>query len=511
MPYLKRKEGPIYYEYDSFDNIRDIVVLIHGNGLDSSSWDLIIPYLSGTYNVLRYDLRGHGRSGGETRLSWDTYCGDLAFLLDSLNIRRSYFIGHGFGCDLTIQFAMRRPEAVAGMVLLSLSGLLPKYMVEKGLALRKSVAAHCSFGQMVEQMFQTFTILPLEHPMLRRLISVMRSFEPSRYFDLLDFIIEARSIDDLKKLGIPVLVLAGEYDSIYTPYLMGLIQVHVPDAAFRMISHASNLVYVDQPEETSRWVQHFFQRQGMQARAPGRGPVPDYCLERSMFRPDHGREIRINLLTCFRVYVNGEEVWEGWNQRFAKNIFVYLVFHRSVSREKLCEELWPDVSYVKARRNLRVYLSHLKSLIEPSGYEGVFLSVDMEYIHLKGNVFCDLIYFHQSLRQAYDEPDPKVKAALAKRVLWNAPDAVLSGWYDHWMIHMRECIEFQLYELAKWIAAYHYGQGEIIEYIEYSKCALVYYPNDMKIRQSVASVLLSMNRQEEAEELEREWRKWDDA
>lgn len=128
---------------------------------------------------------------------------------------------------------------------------------------------------------------------------------------------------------------------------------------------------------------------------------------------------------------------------------------------------------------------------------------------MKGNVICDMIDFQHLLHQVYGETDPKVKAALAKKVLWNAPEVLLSGWYDRWLIQLRESIEFQLYELAKWVAAYHYDSREMIEYIEYSKGALLYFRNDLRVRQSVVSTLRSMNLVTEAVELERRWMELD--
>ena len=39
------------------------IILIHGLGLDHSMWDPQIPEFSRSYQVIVYDLRGHGRSG----------------------------------------------------------------------------------------------------------------------------------------------------------------------------------------------------------------------------------------------------------------------------------------------------------------------------------------------------------------------------------------------------------------------------------------------------------------
>ena len=43
----------------------DSVVLIHGLGADLRIWDAQFPVFAQRYRVLRYDIRGHGKSGIE--------------------------------------------------------------------------------------------------------------------------------------------------------------------------------------------------------------------------------------------------------------------------------------------------------------------------------------------------------------------------------------------------------------------------------------------------------------
>ena len=52
-------ETRLYYEVQGKGRP---VVLIHGGLLDSRMWDDQVPVLGGKYQVVRYDVRGFGRS-----------------------------------------------------------------------------------------------------------------------------------------------------------------------------------------------------------------------------------------------------------------------------------------------------------------------------------------------------------------------------------------------------------------------------------------------------------------
>src|SRR4029079_8585150 len=74
-------DAQLYYEIGGHG---PPLVLIHARIADSRMWDDIIPGLAQHYTVLRYDLRGHGRSLMPTGPF--SHCADLASLLQFCSI-----------------------------------------------------------------------------------------------------------------------------------------------------------------------------------------------------------------------------------------------------------------------------------------------------------------------------------------------------------------------------------------------------------------------------------------
>ena len=85
----------IYYTVDGTRG--PWLVLSHSLGCDVSMWELQMPALAERYRVLRYDTRGHGRSGaGAAPYSLDELAGDAAQLMDHLGI------GFGDGLEMNV-------------------------------------------------------------------------------------------------------------------------------------------------------------------------------------------------------------------------------------------------------------------------------------------------------------------------------------------------------------------------------------------------------------------------
>ena len=117
MPHAETNGQRIFFE-DSGGDGRP-VVLAHGLLMDHEMFAPQVAALAGRHRVIAWDERGHGRT--ETTPDdfsyWDS-AEDLAGLLDTLGIERAVIGGMSQGGFLSLRFALRHPERVAGLVLI---------------------------------------------------------------------------------------------------------------------------------------------------------------------------------------------------------------------------------------------------------------------------------------------------------------------------------------------------------------------------------------------------------
>jgi pimeloyl-ACP methyl ester carboxylesterase len=106
-------QGPrLYYESDGTGTP---VVLVPDWAHDTGSWFRILPLLRADgRRLIRYDLRGQGRSEAPTDgdYSLAAHRADLLRLLDGLEIERAHLAGTGLGGAIVLGFALEHPERV---------------------------------------------------------------------------------------------------------------------------------------------------------------------------------------------------------------------------------------------------------------------------------------------------------------------------------------------------------------------------------------------------------------
>lgn len=96
------------------------MIMLHGFLGNLAVWHLhIAPQLRRHFRVTTYDIRGHGRS--EVTPSGYTagdLAGDLAALMNELGIAKAHIVGHSYGADIALDFALRYPERVDRLIAL---------------------------------------------------------------------------------------------------------------------------------------------------------------------------------------------------------------------------------------------------------------------------------------------------------------------------------------------------------------------------------------------------------
>jgi pimeloyl-ACP methyl ester carboxylesterase len=103
------------------------LVLVHGLGGNLAGWHLsMVPELQRDYRITTYDLRGHGRSdappGGYTTRDM---ADDLRALMDVLHIDQAAVVGHSWGADIALHFALAHPDRVSQLALIEGALLAP--------------------------------------------------------------------------------------------------------------------------------------------------------------------------------------------------------------------------------------------------------------------------------------------------------------------------------------------------------------------------------------------------
>ena len=92
------------------------LVLLHPGVGDARFWEPVLPELTATYRVIRYDARGYGQSPAPT-VKFSLY-GDLIAVLDHYGLDRVAIVGCSQGGGSGLALAIEHPRRVSALVLL---------------------------------------------------------------------------------------------------------------------------------------------------------------------------------------------------------------------------------------------------------------------------------------------------------------------------------------------------------------------------------------------------------
>ena len=108
----------MYYEVHGSG---DPVVLLHGAFMTiTNNWTGWIEELSKTRKVIAVEMQGHGRTADIPRdITYENLADDVAALLDHLKIPRVDLVGYSMGGGVALQCAIRHPDKVRKVVIIS--------------------------------------------------------------------------------------------------------------------------------------------------------------------------------------------------------------------------------------------------------------------------------------------------------------------------------------------------------------------------------------------------------
>jgi len=105
----KKAVTHLYYEETGQG---DTLILLHAHGVDCRMWDAVYIKLARKYHVIRYDLRGYGRSDMPEVGFGYLHADDLKNLMDALHIQKAHLAGLSLGGMTLTDFVALYPERV---------------------------------------------------------------------------------------------------------------------------------------------------------------------------------------------------------------------------------------------------------------------------------------------------------------------------------------------------------------------------------------------------------------
>ena len=203
------------------------LVFVHGGFVDSGMWEPQFEYFSQSFTVLRYDLRGHGKTGGTPKRDYsiELFADDLEGLLDSLNLKRVILCGLSLGGMVAQAFAIKNIDRLEALIMadtavsvrLTLSDKIQRYILAPKWAMLAmirwmSVPRFVDFSFKLARWTRNAEWFG-EDPITASYVhQAMLNIPTEEYLKIYDAIYEFDLLD-LSRITVPTLILNGEKES----------------------------------------------------------------------------------------------------------------------------------------------------------------------------------------------------------------------------------------------------------------------------------------------------------
>lgn len=208
------------------------LILLHGNGEDSTRFRHQLEYFSKEYRVIAIDTRGQGESPrGTAPFTFDQFAQDLLDFMNEHGIFRAHLLGFSDGGITALLFALEHPERVGKLILnganLNIEGVIQP--------VRERIVTKAKEAETRKD----------------------ESGEAMARYELLNLMATQPAIDParLANLDIPTLVIVGTSDMIEAEHTQ-LIYKSLPDAELILIQGDHFIAY-DNPAAFNEAVDTF--------------------------------------------------------------------------------------------------------------------------------------------------------------------------------------------------------------------------------------------------------------
>jgi 3-oxoadipate enol-lactonase/4-carboxymuconolactone decarboxylase len=228
-------------------------------GTDRHMWDAQVPVLARRYRVVRYELRGHGRSGSpraEGPVTIADLGSDVLRLMDQLGIASAHHVGLSIGGMVALWLAERHPERVERLAVVCSAPYLPP---AEGWLTRAATVRREGMGAVVDAvMSRWFTETYDDEVRRAALRASFLAVDPEGYAQCCEAVAGMDLRPELPNVSAPVLLVAGDSDAATPPELSAgtadTLRAAGAEVRYEVVADAAHISAVQQAPAVTRLI-----------------------------------------------------------------------------------------------------------------------------------------------------------------------------------------------------------------------------------------------------------------
>jgi len=243
MPMIETASGALFYDLcdvvPAWVENPQTIVFHHGIAANTHIWAEWLPVLATRYRLVRFDMRGFGKSAQPPRDFRWSFAGlveDLLRVVDAARAQRFHLVGESIGGTVALACALSAPH---GLLSLTLSNAAARGgLVANVKGWREIVAQEGQSGwakRLMESRFHPGALDPELHTWYLR---VHETCSMDATLGLADLLVGADLTPRLGEITVPTLLLSPQSSPFIPLEVMASMRAAIPGAELQVFAHS---------------------------------------------------------------------------------------------------------------------------------------------------------------------------------------------------------------------------------------------------------------------------------
>lgn len=261
MPFANLQDAQLFYQWDGPE---DAPVLVFSNSLGSTyrMWDPQVDVLSKHFRLLRCDTRGHGQSSVTPGpYTIEKLAADVLHLLDTLRVERACFCGLSMGGMIGMLLGATAAQRFHKIVLCNTGAKIGTHDAWNARITTVQQGGMKALASSVLDRWLTAGYRASHPQETAQMLAMLEGANPAGYAACCGAVRDMDYRDQLHRVQVPALVIAGAHDPATPPTDGRFLADHIRGAKFVELP-AAHLSNIEASEHFNREILAFLQSQG---------------------------------------------------------------------------------------------------------------------------------------------------------------------------------------------------------------------------------------------------------
>lgn len=233
------------------------IVFIHPPLLTSVNFKYQMENLSHDFQVITFDIRGHGKSGYSSKpITYPLMVEDIKQLLDHLGVNKAFICGYSTGASIALEFLLAAPDRALGGVVISGMSEVSDWLLKKRISLAIKLVRSRAFSVLAWSIcWSNSNTIDL----FKAMLSDAKKGDVRNFEQYYRYSLNYNHTNQLKNIKLPMILVYGKKDKQFQRYAQ-ILYKELPCSELKIIENIDHRIPTKAASELNEMISDFIKK-----------------------------------------------------------------------------------------------------------------------------------------------------------------------------------------------------------------------------------------------------------